>query len=387
MGSSGCGRPTTLEDDRPPPFSFRALDLQQQTTDGKPAWSLVSPEARYDIRSSVARALRPEGVIFAKGKPLYKLGATTGTVINDGEVILLEGAIRLLRLGASPLLITADRALWIPRESLMRFELAPRVRNRQSLIRSQTATLHLDQDLLKLRGNPTLLHWSRPMALSAPTSPQPPEMQGTVKEVDWRPGSGELSGAGPLTILRRPPGRRPDRPLQRLTATRLQGNTQRQEYTLQGPVRIDDPAEESWFRGGEVRFHAKEQWLRSGAPFEAKKGAVEVRGNDLRLDGLATLATIGANCALRQGGEALQAQRCEWNWQSQAMAAQGGVELRRQANDQLTRAERLEGQLGANGRLLLSTPGGRVISQLRVPRQARPPQPQKPRPKPEPIVF
>jgi hypothetical protein len=208
MACHGCGRPTTVDgEDTTPPFSFRALDLQQRSSDGKKAWSLTSPEARYDLRSSVARALRPEGVIFDKGQPLYKLAASTGTVINDGAVILLEGDIRLQRLGKDPLLIRADRALWIPREALMRFDLSPQVRNLQTRISARTATLHLDRDLLKLQGEPRVERWSRPVPLNVKRSEQAPEILGIVKEIQWNPGKGDLKGEGPVTITRRPPDR------------------------------------------------------------------------------------------------------------------------------------------------------------------------------------
>jgi hypothetical protein len=63
------------------------------------------------------------------------------------------------------------------------------------------------------------------------------------------------------------------------------------------------------------------------------------------------------------------------------------VVYRRLANDQLTRAERLEGQLGTKGGVTASTPNGRVFSQLRVPRQAAAPKPERARPRRQPIVF
>ncbi len=388
LACHGCGKaPPLVTDETPPPFSFRALDLQQRTTDGKPAWSLSSPEARYDLRSSVARALRPQGVIFAKGKPLYKLTATTGTVINDGAVILLEGDIQLQRLGENPLLLRANRALWIPRDSLMRFELGPQVRNLQHQISAQTATLLLDRDLLKLIGETKVERWSRPMALNGKGPQEAPEIQGTMKEVEWHPGTGELKAQGPVSMSRRPPKSAAQRPPQVLKATRLEGNTLKQEFTLFGPVDIDDPAEQSWFRGAVLTFNTKEEWLTSASPFQAQKGELRVQGDEVRLDGKSSLATIGQNCQLQQGGDGLQAQRCQWNWQTQAVKGEGQVRWRRQTNDQLTRAERMEGRIGPKGHLEAITPGGRVVSQLRVPRRAGAPQPQKPRPKPEPIVF
>jgi hypothetical protein len=379
----------TESGDSAPPFAFRSLDLQQRTTEGLPAWSLKSPEARYDIRSSVARVLRPEGVIFNKGRPLYRLASTTGTVINDGEVILMEGSIRLQRLGRDPLVISADRALWIPRDSLMRFELNPRVRNPQNQISSQFATLYLDRDLLQLRGQPQLERWSRPFPLSGPTPTAAPEIIGTVKEVDWHPGTGELQGQGPVRISRRPPHSAATRLPQVLQAARLEGNTLKQDYTLHGPVDINDPAERSWFRGGALSVDVHNQTLTSTAPFQAQKGTLQLEGDELRLEGKPTTASIERNCQLRQSsGDGLQSRRCSWNWTTQAVEAEGDVILRRPSNGQSTRAQRIEGQLGPKGRVLASTPGGRVVTEVQVPRRrAGSRKPPRTPAKPLPIAF
>lgn len=387
LACHGCSQPSTVgNEEKTPPFSFRALDLQQRTSKGEPAWSLASPEARYDLRSSVARALRPTGVIYDKGKPLYKLAATTGTVINDGAIILLEGDIRLQRLGSDPVLVSAERAVWIPRDSLMRFELTPQVRNPQNRLSAKTATLRLDRDRLELRGEPQLEHWSNSFSISKPPD-KPSEILSTFQSVDWQPGSGDLKGLGPISVSRRPPQSPPSRPAQRLKASRLEGNTTKQLYTLSGPIQMDDPFETSWFRGSKITFNTKDGWLTSDEAFEAQKGALQIRGDALRLDRDQSLVTIEKNCRLQQSGNQLQSQRCQWNWNSQAVLAEGDVRYSRQANDQLTRAQRLEGRLGSNGQVVATTPGGRVFSQLRVPRRAGPPQPQKARPKPEPIVF
>lgn len=390
LANHGCGRPMTpTREASPPPFSFRSLDLQQRTKEGRPAWTLKSPEARYAIRSSVARALRPEGVIFERGKPLYRLAATTGTVINDGAVILLEGTIRLQRLGRDPLVITADRALWIPREALMRFDLDPRVRNPQNQISSKTATLYLDRDLLELRGEPRLERWSQPLPLNTPPTRERPEIIGLVQEVDWHPGRGDLKGKGPVTIQRqsRQGTGATKAPLQVLRASRLEGNTLNQRFTLLGPVQIDDPGEGSWFRGGALTIDAKERWLTSTAPFQAQKGALRLRGEKLRLDGKQTTATIEKGCQLEQLGDALNARRCQWNWTTSAVEAEGDILFHRQVNGQLTRAQRLQGQLGPNGSILATTPGGRVVTEVRVPRRAGPPRPARVPAKPEPILF
>jgi hypothetical protein len=384
----GCGRQNTLQpEESAPPFSFRALDLQQRTREGLPAWSLKSPEARYDLRSSVARALRPEGVIFAKGKPLYRLSATTGTVINDGAVMLLEGEIRLQRLGKDPLLLSAGRVLWIPRESRMRFELGPKVRNLQTQLSCQTATLLLEKDLLELRGEPMFQRWSRPVAMNARTSDLAPEFQGTFMEADWRPEQGNLKAKGPVSITRQPPSRASHLAPQLLKGSRLEGNTVQQIYTLFGPVAFVDPVERSWFRGADLVLNIKESQLMHRADFQGQKGDLQVQGLELLVDGRTSTASIGRNCQLQQDGDELTAQRCYWNWKTQGISAQGQVLYRRLAKDQFTRAERMDGQLGPGGGVTATTPNGRVFSQWRVPRQAAAPKPERPRPKAQPIEF
>ncbi len=385
----GCGRPlATDSDESAPPFAFRSLDLQQRTKDGLPAWSLKSPEARYDIRSSVARVLRPEGVIFANGKPLYRLASTTGTVINDGEVILMEGSIRLQRLGSNPLLISADRALWIPGKSLMRFELNPRVRNPQNQLSSQSATLLLDRDLLQLRGQPQLERWSQPFPLSGPAPATAPDIIGTVRAVDWHPGTGDLQGQGPVWFSRRPPRSAATRAPQVLRAARLEGNTLRQLYTLQGPVTIEDPAERGWFRGGALQLDGRNQSLKSADPFQAQRGTLWLAGETLRVEAQPTTVSVEGRCRLRQsGGDELESRLCRWNWTTQAVEAEGDVLLRRPSNGQSTRAQRIAGQLGPKGQVLASTPGGRVVTEVQVPRRAGRPRPPRTPAKPLPIAF
>ncbi|MEB3335514.1 MAG: LPS export ABC transporter periplasmic protein LptC [Cyanobacteriota bacterium] len=384
----GCKRPAAVDTvEVPPPFAFRSLDLEQRTKKGQPAWSLKSPEARYNLQSSVARAMRPEGVIFAKGQPLYRLGATTGTVINDGAVILLEGSIRLQRLGRDPLMILAERALWIPGEEVMRFDVAPMVRNPLNQLSSQSATLHLDRDLLELRGQPRLVRWSQPRPLNGPSSPGRVELVGTLTAVDWHPGTGDLKGQGPVTLRRRPPRGDPKAPLQLLKASRLEGNTLQQRYTLQGPVQVEDPAERGWFRGGALTIDAKERWLTSAPPFEAQRGALRLRGEELRLDGQRTTASVARHCQLQQQDSGLQSQRCQWNWTTQAVEAEGDVVFSRPASGQLTRAQRIQGRLGPQGQVVASTPGGRVVTRVRVPGRVGPPSPPRVPAKPAPIAF
>jgi hypothetical protein len=68
---AGCNsRPAPEETVQP--FVFKALNLRQQDGLGRPAWQIISPEARYDSSRRVAQARQISGTIYVAGKPLYR---------------------------------------------------------------------------------------------------------------------------------------------------------------------------------------------------------------------------------------------------------------------------------------------------------------------------
>ena len=84
----GC-RTQVSKEEPSQPFVFRSLNLRQKDSSGRPLWELTSPEVRYDLGRRVAQARDLRGTIYAKGQPLYLITASSGTVINDGELVQL----------------------------------------------------------------------------------------------------------------------------------------------------------------------------------------------------------------------------------------------------------------------------------------------------------
>ncbi|MCP9833142.1 MULTISPECIES: LPS export ABC transporter periplasmic protein LptC [unclassified Cyanobium] len=355
---SGCGGGEVTRETPPTPFVFRSLNLRQQDVLGRPNWELTSPEARYDLRRRVARALRPRGVIYSGGKPAYRVEASTGTVINDGAVILLEGRIRLQRLGSAPVMIQGSRVRWLPSRNLMEIDRHPEGFDPHTRLSAERATFRIDKDTLELQGKPQLKRWSQAFDPFLANPVGSPQIVVTVASVLWQPGSGALTAGGPVLGERRPPGSAAGAPLQTLTATSLNGNTQTQLFNLGPPVLFKDPA---------------------------VAGGVSARGKAMQVDAAQKLVRIPVGCLIEQAGASLQARSCAWNWQTQAIAADGSVLLQRPASRQLTRGSLLRGQLGEKGSVIVTAPGGRVFSQFQVPPSKTPPRPAPPRPKPEPI--
>ena len=363
---AGCQGARPRQDEPVPPFVFRSLDLKQQDAKGQPAWELTSPEARYDLRRRTARAESPKGLIYRDGQPLYRLRADSGIVINDGQAILLEGHLRLERLGEQPVLIQANRARWLPRQNLMLVDRVPVAYDRQGRLRAQRAQFRFDQDSLELSGAPRLERWAQRFNPFAALPQQPPATTLQVASLRWQPGTGELVAAGPVIGQHNSAAGSGGSRSQRLRAEALDGNTRSQIFNLKGVVQIEDAGEKQHFKGRDLRLDLHANSASSALPFTASRGPLKVRGVGLRLEADARQVVIEAGCHLEQPGERLDAQRCRWNWQTGSVEADGAVELQRSAHQQLSRASHLQGKLGTDGEITISTPGGRVVSHFQV---------------------
>lgn len=359
----GCDRKPPKPKE-PQPFVFRSLNLRQQDGKGRPAWELTSPQARYDLQRRVARATEPRGVIYAAGKPRYKVQATSGLVINDGEVIQLEGKVLIQVLGPRGSLISGDRVRWTPSKQLMEIDSKPVLTERKSRLSSSTARFLLDKEKLELRG---------------PTRLQQPELDLRVSRADWMANTGALVAAGPVKGERRPAGEKGT--VQTVTGSSLEGNTREEVVDLLAPVRFVDPSRKAVLEAQRTRWNAKEKVLSTDLPFTGVADQTHVAGDSLRMILGETMAIIPSGCRLRQPGERLRARECRWNWGRQEIEALGGVQLERDQNQQITRSERLVGKVGAKGLAEFTTPGGRVFSELKVP------PPSKERRQPAPVTF
>jgi hypothetical protein len=167
---------------------------------------------------------------------------------------------------------------------------------------------------------------------------------------------GERRAAG------RPAGGQP----QKLLAERLEGNTQRQTFTLLGAVQWEDSARGQRFAGRDLRLDLSAQSGTTSLPFQLSDGPRRATGTGLTVQGLEAVAAIANQCQVEQPGDRLNADRCQWNWRSGAVSAEGSVLLQRTANRQTSRATLLQGNLGEGGSFAISAPGGRVVSQFQV---------------------
>ena len=353
----GCAQTSRREPgSKATPFVFQALNLRQQDSAGRSLWQVISPEARYDLARRVAQARDLRGEISYGGRPLYRLSASHGTVLNDGEVIQLEGVVTIQRLGTEPFTVTATRMRWYPRQQRLELDRHPEAFDPRLRLRASKATLWVDRDRLELRGSPTVVsNGNQGDGLK--------QFKLTAPQFDWSPGSGALVAPGPVVATSGAPaaaGRR-------LQAAGLQGNTLSRQLLLLAPVRFEAKAQRAWLNAATTTIDLNNNVMASEAPFSGGYGALQIEGQGLSLGLNTTEASIASGCRLRQPDGRLRADRCIWNWTTNAVLATGHVVLKRRANRQTTRAGQLSGRLGPKGLLEFTAPGSRVRSTLVLP--------------------
>ena len=373
----GCESGQDAATTQAPPFVFKSLELRQKRPKGEKDWDLISPEARYEFSRRLVRASRPEGILYRNNQPSFRVRADRATVINDGQLVLLEGSVQLQQLQGQKVLIKGDRLRWTPAQELLVMEQRPEAIDRLTRIKSTKARLHQRSHDLTLLGTVQLERWS-PKQLQKVRGHAYSVVR--ARRTLWNLDHGGLMSEGPVLGQRRGDGHKT---LQQLQAKELKGNTKQGFIDLIGPVRVLAPDRKGELNAATTRWLIKEDALVSERPFNAGLQKSTLRGDGFRVAMGKTTLTVLRGCELTQPGDRLTAKSCQWNWTSNRVSAHGQVELRRKANQQVTRSERLDGNVGKKGLVVFSSPSGSVKSQLNIKDdQTRPPAQRKRRASP-----
>ena len=374
---TGCVSEKPASTVQAPPFVFRSLKLEQKTKQGLMDWSLNSPEARYELNRRLVRARQPVGVLYRKGKPSFRVQSDLALVVNDGEQILLEGHVRLQQLNGSKLLIQGDRLRWRPQQGILLIEQRPRATDQESRISASEAQLLQTTNDLTLKGVVKLERWSED---SDPSKPDTTLRTGLAQ---WNLDSGLLNAEGPVLAQRRD---QEGTVLEQLQGMSLQGNTRAGDLMVMAPVIVRMPRQKGILKAQDTTWNFRTQIVRTEQPFEAELDRTRILGKAFQADLEDNTVVINGDCRIEQPGEALDATTCRWNWGTEEVLAEGNVLLKRDANDQLTRASKLAGQVGDQGRITFTAPGGKVQSQVRFPSDQS--EDQSPRPRTStPVEF
>jgi LPS export ABC transporter protein LptC len=335
------------------PFIFRSLDLKQRRPDGVRDWELTSPEARYNTAARTVRARIPKGILYFEDKPSFMISAEHATVLNDGELVVLEGTVRLKRLGQEPLLIQGDRLIWRPSLSTMVINQRPSALNKNSKIVASSLTYQQESGQLLFTGPTTLSRWEK--NYSSTLDPQSVITAGNGR---WNLNSGTVAAVGPV-LANQMNGRQ-------LTAASIQGNTKKNFLDLKAPVQFKLQEDGAVVDAGETRWHFERNQLSSNAPVTASLPKGEARGVGFVIDIPKKIFTINNSCQVAQPDKNLRAKSCTWNWDDDLLTAAGDVSLKDSNTQQSESAEQMEGAFNPDGSIRFSSSSDRVKTQIKL---------------------
>ena len=179
----------------------------------------------------------------------------------------------------------------------------------------------LQQEKLELRGKPLLERSGSD------------QLKLALKAVDWYARTGQLVGMGPVRGERRLPAN----VVQTLTAPRLSGNSLTRVIDLAAPVQLLDPSRKARLDASDTRIEMALERISSPHPFTAQLDKSRLSGQGFEVLGRSHTVLIPQACRIQQPGDTLKANSCSWNWQTNEVAADGDVVLRRQSLNQITR--------------------------------------------------
>ena len=335
------------------PFIFRSLDLKQRRPDGSRDWELTSPEARYNTAARTVRAKIPKGILYFEDKPSFMISAEHATVLNDGELVVLEGTVRLKRLGVEPLLIQGDRLIWRPGLSTMVINQRPSALNKNSKIISSSLIFQQESGQLLFNGYTKLLQWQN--TYSSTINPQTVITAGNSR---WNLNSGIIAAVGPV-VVNQMDGRR-------LTAASIQGNTKKNFVDLKAPVQFKLEEDDAVVDAGETRWYFERDQLSSKAPVSASLPKSDVRGVGFIIDIPTNTFTISNSCQVEQLDKNLRAQSCTWNWRDDLLTAAGNVNQNESNAELINLAEQMEVGVNRGGSIQLAPIRNRVQTQIKL---------------------
>ena len=349
-----CGL-TAIEPEKQRPFIFNQLTLRQESPEGEPLWELRSPSSKYQIKDRVSYIKKPIGTLYDEGQPTYRIFAPEAIIIGDGDQIELIDGVTMRALDDSGQVIKAQKVVWRPSDELLVLEGNAQAFDKANEVTADKAVYYAPHHTLNLENNVVLRAWNNGINRSVK-----PNLIAYSKFAQWNTDNGDLTASGPIS------GYQQDEPgkVRILTAKELKGNAKENWLDFMAPVRIEEPVDKLLINAGKTRYWIQDKKITSNSAIDGTFKQLKVTGSRLEILQAKKQVTIGKDCKLTQPGESLEAKRCRWNWGSGAVQAIGDVVLKREELNQETRAQQLSGLTTDEGRVVFTSPGDQVRTQL-----------------------
>lgn len=324
--------------------------LEQSDADGNILWKIQTDEAIYSQDRKLATVTGIVGNLYENGEIILSLKADKGSIINDGERVVLEENIVATdnRYGA---VIEASQAEWQPANYLLKIDADLKGKYPNGQFSSDRGQYLIDTQELELNDS-----------IEGSTVEPPLHLKG--KTIFWQLKEELIKAEEGLEIQQYTK----EKIITRVKAKKAEVQLLEKKVTMSGDVLLNSLEPEIQFVSDEAVWDVKGNLItgKGAVQITHNKEKVQFRGNQ----GTFNLITQQANLlgTVRGVGEdppsTLQAAKVDWNIKTQDVLAQGNV-VYEQSDPRLTlKGDRAVGQLARNTLVVSGTRKKQVITEV-----------------------
>lgn len=339
---SACNAPPKTVRPSPQPIkgglSFNQLVLKQTDQQGRLVWQLQTKSANYTQDRKRVQVKGLEGELFQAGKATFKLKAPQAEVQEQGDQLVLRGAIVVTDL-VSKGVFTAREFEWQPQTDTLLARNQPRLQYAQVQITAREMRANRQTQVISARGQ---------VVADSPRS----KLRLLTQQLEWRTEGDEIlaggTGSAAGVVVQRLS------PTATETADRAEGgqaryNLKTQTVILQSPAQIRLAKPDLQINGEQFTWQIAQQQVFSGGPLEvrsasqgvtvrAAQGAMNLADQQVELKG-------GVKAIGERHQSMLQTDQLIWRLPKEEITAQGNVFYRQQKPPLTVRGNRAIGNL------------------------------------------
>ncbi len=117
----GCNSVSNNKKNTNIPFVFQSLDLKHRFPNGNNHWDLFSPNSKYELSTRIIKAKLPQGILYLSNKPAIKITSSIVTILNDGDIMILEGNVIVEKLKGPKMSMNGEKLIWDTKKSTLSF--------------------------------------------------------------------------------------------------------------------------------------------------------------------------------------------------------------------------------------------------------------------------
>lgn len=324
------------------------LDKADET--GAILWQINAELVEYAQDREVASLKELTGNLYEAGEVTLQVRARQGTIVEDGDRILLEGEIVAID-PRNEVTIRAEEAEWFPEDALL--AMRENLRGEHPQLRVTAAEGHYRSDTQQLE-----------LAGEVKAIATEPALQLQAETLTWDVVGQEIASDRPLQI-----DRFVEEELQeRARAQQAQINLETKIVTLETEVELKAIAPPLQVTTDAATWNPDARMVTSDRPVQVVRldENLSITGNRGEIDLDANIITFSEGVEGRntESGATLFAERLRWDLDTQRTIAQGKVTYKQFDPPLTTTGESAEGQLAANQIVVKSSGDRQVVTEI-----------------------